>query len=60
MTQNSHDPWNKELERLLRDSLRSIRFGAVTLVIQDGMVIQVDRSEKVRINWTGHINGSGI
>jgi len=60
MTQCSHDPWNKELERLLRDALQAIRFGTVTLVVQDGRVIQVEKNEKIRINRAGHIDGSGI
>jgi hypothetical protein len=54
------DPWTRELEKLVREALNSIRFGAVTLVIQDGRVIQVDKSEKIRIDRVGHINGSGI
>lgn len=29
------EPWNSELERQVRDALRAIRFGTVTLVIQD-------------------------
>lgn len=60
MTQNSSDPWNRELERVVRSALQSIRFGTVTLVVQDGRVIQVDKNEKIRINRTGHIDGSGI
>jgi len=56
----SPDPWNKELERLVREALESIRFGTVSLVVQDGRVIQVDKSEKIRINRIGHIDGSGI
>ena len=60
MTQDRNDIWNKELERVVRDSLQSIRFGTVTLVVQDGRVIQVDKNEKIRINKTGHIDGSGI
>lgn len=52
--------WNRELERVVRDALSTIRFGTVTLVIQDGKVIQVDKSEKIRINRAGHIDGSGI
>jgi hypothetical protein len=54
------DIWSKELERLVRDALQSIRFGTVSLVVQDGRVIQVDKSEKIRINRAGHIDGSGI
>ena len=60
MTPDRNDIWNKELERVVRDSLQSIRFGTVTLVVQDGRVIQVDKNEKIRINRSGHIDGSGI
>ena len=59
---SSHSPelLNRELERLLRDALQSIRFGTVSLVVQDGRVIQVEKNEKIRINRAGHIDGSGI
>jgi len=60
MTPTGNDPWNKELERVVRESLQSIRFGTVTLVIQDGRVIQVDKNEKIRLDRAGHIGGSGI
>ncbi|OGU13751.1 MAG: hypothetical protein A2076_15240 [Geobacteraceae bacterium GWC2_53_11] len=54
------DVWNKELEHLVRDALQTIRFGTVTLVVQDARVIQVDKNEKIRINKVGHIDGCGI
>ncbi len=54
------DPWSRDLEKVVRDALKSIRFGTVTLVVQDGRVIQVDKGEKIRLNRTGHIDGSGI
>jgi len=54
------DPWNRDLEKIVRESLKSVRFGTVTLVVQDGRVIQVDKNEKIRIDRTGHIHGSGI
>lgn len=54
------EPWNREVERVVRDALSKIRFGTVTLVVQDGKVIQVDKSEKLRINRVGFIDGSGI
>lgn len=60
MTHDKDDLWSRDLERLVRDSLQSIRFGTVTLVVQDGRVIQVDKNEKIRINRAGHIDGSGI
>ena len=60
MAQPSPDPWSRELERLVREALASIRFGTVSLVVQDGRVIQVDKNEKIRLNRAGHIDGSGI
>ena len=43
------DSWNSDLEGKLRAALRSIRFGTVTLVIQDGQIIQIDKNEKIRL-----------
>lgn len=36
------------LERV-RDVLRDLRFGTVTIVVQDGVVVQIDRTEKHRL-----------
>jgi hypothetical protein len=44
MTHGRNDLWSKELERLARDALSTIHFGIVTLVVQDGRVIQVDKN----------------
>ena len=60
MSLPSPEPWNRELERLVREALTSIRFGTVSLVVQDGRVIQVEKNEKIRLNRMGHIDGSGI
>lgn len=60
MTAPIPDPWSRELERVIREALASIKFGTVTLIVQDGRVIQVDKSEKFRLNKQGHIDGSGI
>ncbi len=43
------EQWSRELERQVRDALRAIRYGTVTLVVQDGRVIQIDKSEKIRL-----------
>jgi hypothetical protein len=40
--------------------LRTIKFGSVTLIIQDGRIIQVDKSEKVRLRKPEFIDGGGI
>jgi hypothetical protein len=54
------EPWNKDLERHIRETLKEIRFGTLTLVVQDGIVIQIDKNEKIRLARQGHIHGSGI
>ena len=54
------DRWSGELERILREALTSIRFGSITMVVQDGRVIQVDKNEKIRLDRTSYIDGSGI
>lgn len=43
------ESWSAGLEKKIREALTSIRFGTVTLVIQDGQVIQIDKSEKIRL-----------
>ncbi|HEX2769161.1 MAG TPA: YezD family protein [Geobacteraceae bacterium] len=43
------EPWSRELEQKVREALREIRYGTVTLVIQDSRVIQIDKSEKIRL-----------
>lgn len=43
------EKWSKDLEQKIRAALREISFGTVSLVIQDGKVIQIDKNEKIRI-----------
>lgn len=40
---------NKELYRQLEDILKSLQFGSVTLVVQNGHVIQIETNEKIRL-----------
>ena len=35
--------------RVIRDALRELRFGTVTAIIQDGVIVQVERTERHRI-----------
>jgi hypothetical protein len=37
-----------DLERIAT-ALRGLRYGAVTAIVQDGVVVQVDRTEKIRV-----------
>jgi hypothetical protein len=34
----------------IQTALRGLRYGTVTAVVQDGVVVQVDRTEKFRID----------
>ncbi|MHC1685697.1 MAG: DUF2292 domain-containing protein [Clostridiaceae bacterium] len=44
----SNKPISDENLKKLLELLKEIKFGSVTLVIQDGIVIQVERNEKIR------------
>ena len=46
-------PLSPPLLRELRQALRSIRFGAIELVIHDGRVVQLELREKVRFEPDG-------
>lgn len=35
--------------RHIEDALRHLRFGVVTVIVQDGVVVQIERTEKRRI-----------
>jgi hypothetical protein len=37
------------LERI-REALRALRFGTVTITVHDGVVVQVDRTERIRLD----------
>jgi|GEM_PF-402910 len=48
------------LEQALRAALGTIKSGSVTLHIQDGQIIQVDKSEKICHKKPEFIDGWGI
>jgi hypothetical protein len=49
INQKSDSPISQEdLTRLL-EMIGSIRYGSITLLIQDSKVVQIDKSEKVRL-----------
>ena len=33
----------------IREALRGLRFGTVSVIVQDGVVVQVERTEKLRL-----------
>jgi len=42
------DRTNRALDRI-HAALRGLRYGTVTAVVQDGVVVQVERTEKIRL-----------
>jgi hypothetical protein len=49
--------------RQILEAVRSMRHGTVTIFVQDGTVIQIDRTEKVRLDYSAeamHKDGGGI
>jgi hypothetical protein len=45
---NHRAPTDEEL-REISASLRGLRYGTVNIVVQDGVIIQIDRTEKRRL-----------
>ena len=43
--QNVNQTWTWQQ---IEDALRGLRFGSVTLLVQDGVVVQVDRTDRRR------------
>lgn len=39
----------EEVIEKLKDTLTSVKYGTVTLVIQDGHVVQIEKNEKIRL-----------
>lgn len=46
------EPGRDEAWSEIRNALRDLQFGTVSIVVQDGVVVQIDRTEKRRIRRT--------
>ena len=57
-------PYLTEEERawlsIVRQQVRSLRFGVVQIVVHNGEVVQIDRTEKLRLNEARLLSGEGI
>ncbi len=43
------EPLNKDILLKLTEMVKSVHYGSVTLIIQDGVIIQIDKNEKWRV-----------
>lgn len=50
-------PEEAEVLTQVRDALRSLRYGQVTVVVHDGAVVQIDRLERRRVQRSGSGGG---
>jgi hypothetical protein len=40
----------QEITRQIQELLSTMKFGSITLIVQDGKVIQIEKNEKIRLN----------
>lgn len=40
---------NKQIIEMLENLLNNMKYGSITLIVQDGKIIQVDKTEKHRL-----------
>jgi hypothetical protein len=45
---DAHEPNLRWTWQQVEDALRGLQFGSVTLLVQDGVVVQVERTERQR------------
>ena len=62
-TKMKADPQLTEEERtwlsLVRQQVRSLRFGVVQIVVHNAKVVQIERTEKLRLNEAGRLAAEG-
>ena len=47
----------------IRKALRGLQFGSITIIVQDGIVVQIDQTSKNRIDYSSLdkvVGGEGI
>ena len=54
--QPDENPLDGEPLEMVRRALRGLRYGQVVVIVQDGVVIQVDRTERRRLRPSGRRN----
>ncbi len=52
---NTRPVSDQELEQI-RESLRGLKYGAVQITVQDGVIVQIDRTEKRRLRQPKNIS----
>jgi hypothetical protein len=40
---------DKEYEKLINEMTKSMKYGSITITIQDGKIVQIEKNEKIRL-----------
>ncbi len=38
-------------------ALQGLQYGSITVIVQDGVVVQIDRTSKSRLDYSGKVSG---
>ncbi|MCQ2594142.1 MAG: YezD family protein [Treponemataceae bacterium] len=49
MEKTSEEVFPKEYQVILENLLKDLKYGSINIIVQDGKIIQIDKTEKVRI-----------
>lgn len=49
MEDDQSRPYSSQAIERVREALAGLRYGTVTVVVHDGVVVQVERMEKIRL-----------
>lgn len=49
MSEKDKNNRNEEYLSIIRDAVKEIQYGTVTVSIQDGVIVQVEKSERYRL-----------
>jgi hypothetical protein len=52
-TRRNEAPLDSEAVDAIRHALRGLRYGQIIVIVQDGVVVQVDRTERRRLRLNG-------
>ena len=44
-----HEEHNRRLSELVLEMLQELSYGTVTIIVQDGKIIKVEKTEKIRL-----------
>ena len=50
-SQSSNSPLRSAVDQAIIEAVRSLRYGSVEIVVHDGVVMQIERRERIRYEY---------